>query len=303
MAPQNPDLAKHLVAARRNLPYFVLTVPAIVFFGIFLVYPVLGGFYYSMTNWNGIDQNFKFIGLQNYVTLFHDSYVLEPLANSFVYTFTLTILQNIVSMILAVALDKEIKSKNILRALIFIPALLSPLIVGYIWSFIFAQPLVALGKFLHWPLLINNVLGNPHASLFCAVLVTVWRMAGWTMVVYIAGLQSIPQSLYEAAAVDGSNGWFKFWHITFPLIAPAFTVNMIITMERGFKEFDLLFSLTGGGPGHSSELLSLTIYNESFSNTRAGYGTTIGVLLFVILIVLTLIQLSFFRKREEDVTF
>ncbi len=289
--------------SRQNLPYFLLALPAIVLFAIFMVYPVCGGFYYSLTNWSGIDNHIKFIGLANYITLFKDSYVLEPIINSFKYALVVTIFQNIVSLMLAIALDQQIKSRNLLRALIFIPALLSPLIVGYIWSFIFTQPLAALGRMLNWTFLANNVLGDASTSLYAAMFVTIWRMAGWTMVVYIAGLQAIPQSLYEAAAVDGSGKWYKFRHITFPLIAPAFTINMVITMERAFKEFDLLFSLTGGGPGHASEVIALTIYKESFANFRAGYGTAIGVVLFFILLILTLVQLKFLRKREEDVTF
>jgi raffinose/stachyose/melibiose transport system permease protein len=297
----NPTLRR--ARFRQDFPYILMALPAIVLFAVFVIYPLLGGFYYSLTNWNGIDNHLKFVGLANYFTLFNDRYVLQPIANSFKYAFVVTIFQNIVSLLLAIALDQQLKSKNLLRAFIFIPALLSPLIVGYIWGFIFMQPLAALGKMLNWGFLANNALGNASTSLEAAMFVTIWRMAGWTMVVYIAGLQAIPQSLYEAAAVDGSGEWHKFRHITFPLIAPAFTVNMVITLERAFKEFDLLFSLTGGGPGHASEVIALTIYQESFANFRAGYGTAIGVILFIILVVLTMIQLKFLRKREEDVTF
>jgi raffinose/stachyose/melibiose transport system permease protein len=299
-----------MVPAKRNwLPsmeafqYFYMIVPALILFSIFLFYPVLGGIYYSFTDWNGVDPGHHFIGIQNYVTFFTDFYVLTPLKNSFIFAFVLTIVQNIVSLLLALALNKKLKTKNLLRTVIFIPVLLSSLMVGYLWNYLFTEPIALLGQLLHIEVMGNNLLGNAHTALYAAVFVSVWKMAGWNMVIYIAALQGIPTEIYEASELDGATGWKKFRYITFPLIAPAFTVNMVLTLERGFKEFDLLFSLTQGGPGNSSEIISLTIYRESFEYFRAGYGTTMGVILFLIIIIITLIQLKFLREREEDVVY
>ena len=132
------------------------------------------------------------------------------------------------------------------------------------------------------------------------ILVASWKMAGWYMVIYIAGLQSIDQSLYEAADIDGATGWKKFRMVTFPLLAPSFTINMVLAVERAFKEYDLVFALTGGGPGRSSELVSMTIYNESFTNKRAGYGSALGVVLFLIIVVIKLFQMKVLRRREDN---
>jgi ABC-type sugar transport system permease subunit len=191
------------------------------------------------------------------------------------------------------------RAKGILRTLWFVPVVLSPLVVGYIWRYLFTVPMEELGRFLHIEVLANNLLGNHKTVLMSAVFVNIWRMAGYTMIIYIAALQNISTDIIEASRMDGVFGFRKFINIDFPLIAPAFTINMVLTLERGFKEFDLIFGLTYGGPGNASELISLTIYRESFVNFRAGYGSALGVILFVIISVCTLVQLGFLRRNED----
>lgn len=160
-----------------------------------------------------------------------------------------------------------------------------------------------MGKILGSSVMANNLLGSKDYVLAMGILVATWKMAGWYMVIYIAGLQNIDQSLYEAADIDGATGWKKFRYVTFPLIAPAFTINMVLSVERAFKEYDLLFALTGGGPGRASELISMTIYNESFTNKRAGYGSALGVILFLIIVAITLFQMLVLRRRENDINY
>ncbi|WP_312427056.1 carbohydrate ABC transporter permease [Lacrimispora sp.] len=282
---------------------FFLVLPSIVFYLVFVVYPLLGGIYYSFTDWNGVNAAFHLVGLKNYFTLSGDKYVAEPLKNTFIYAFLSMILLNVLGLVLAVGLDRISKGKNLFRALLFVPAVLSSLVVGYIFSFIFSEPIADLGKSLGIDVIANNLLGSKQYSLYMGVLVGAWKMAGWYMVIYIAGLQNIDQSLYEAADIDGSTGWKKFRYVTFPLIAPAFTINMILSVERAFKEYDLMFALTGGGPGRSSELISLTIYGESFTNKRAGYGSALGVVLFLIIVAITLFQMFILRRRENDINY
>jgi raffinose/stachyose/melibiose transport system permease protein len=278
----------------------VMVLPALSLYLIFQIWPLLGGFFYSLTDWDGITKAYNFIGLNNYITLFHDENVLVPLRNSCVFAFFSMILLNVLGLAFAIGLDREIKGKNFLRALMFLPAMLSPLIVGYIFSFIFSEPVSALGDMLNIEILQNNLLGSQKWSLICCIIGVTWRMTGWYMVVYLAGLQTIPSELFEAADIDGASVWRKFKNITFPLIAPAFTINMVLSVERAFKEYDMVFSLTGGGPGNSSELLALTIYNESFANHRGGYGSAIGIILFIIIVIVTFIQMKFLREREEN---
>lgn len=277
-----------------------MVAPALALYLTFQIWPLLGGFYYSLTDWDGIAQNFNFIGIANYVTLAHDSAVLIPLKNTFIFSFWSTIFLNVFALAFAIGLNREIRAKNLLRACLFLPAMLSPLVVGYIFSFIFSEPVSSLGTFLGSEIMENNLLGSQDWSLAGVVSGATWRMTGWYMVVYIAGLQTIPDELYEAADIDGVSSWGRFSHITFPLIAPAFTINMVLSLERAFKEYDMVFSMTGGGPGNSSELLALTIYNEAFSNHRGGYGSAIGILLFVLIVLLTFIQMHWLRGRENN---
>lgn len=273
----------------------------LILFLIFSTYPVVEGVFFSFTDWDGLNPKFNFIGLQNYKTFFHDFVVLKPLYNTFIYAFWVTVIQNICALALALALNQKFKTKNLLRTFIFVPVVLSSLIVGYIWSYLFTEPIAMLGDMLGIEVMKYNLLGNKATSLAAGIFVSVWKGVGYTMVIYLAGLQNIDKEIKEAALVDGAKGFQHFRYITFPLIAPSFTINIVLVMEGAFKQFDLIFALTGGGPGNSSELLSLTIYRESFEFYRAGYGTTMGVILALIIIVLSLFELVVLRKRENNI--
>jgi raffinose/stachyose/melibiose transport system permease protein len=286
---------------REHLQYGSLSLPAIVLYLVLVIGPLLGAFYYSFTDWDGLAKTYRFIGLNNYYTLFSDKIVLRTFSTTMKYTICLTIFQNVLSLLLAIALNQRIKTRNILRTAIFIVCTLSPLINGYIWSFVYSGPLMSVGKWLGSEMLANNILGSKEGAIYAASFASIWRMAGWTMVIFLAGLQMIPKELYEAADVDGVSPLYKFFHITLPLLAPAITINVVLTFERGLKDFDSIFALTGGGPGDSTLVMALSIYKESFFFSRAGYGTTIGIMLFFLIVVCTLIQLKFLRKREEDV--
>ncbi|MCI8726234.1 MAG: sugar ABC transporter permease [Hungatella sp.] len=287
---------------RRNaaLVEFMLVLPALLLYFVFVVYPLFGGIFYSLTDWDGIRKTFNFIGLKNYIDIIHDSYVLGPLKNTFIYAFFNTIFLNILGLLMAIGAESVRRGRNIFRALLYIPSVLSAILVGFVFNFIFDKSLGTLGKQLGIQVMANNLLGSKSFALAMGILVTSWKSAGWYMVVYIAGLHNIDQSLYDAASVDGVTGWKRFWYVTFPLLAPSFTINMVLAVERSFKQYDLLYALTGGGPGRASELISMTIYNESFTNKRAGYGTALGVILFLIIVAITLFQMKVLRKREED---
>ncbi|MBS6644386.1 MAG: sugar ABC transporter permease [Clostridiaceae bacterium] len=279
---------------------FMIVIPALAFYLLFVIYPLFGGIFYSLTDWNGVSASFNFINIENYIRLFQDKYVLQPLKNTFIYAFFTTIILNILGLAMAVGTETVARGKNVFRALLFIPAVVSSILVGFVFNFFFANVMADLGKAWDIPLLANNILGSTKHSLWMGILVSSWKMAGWYMVIYIAGLQNIDQSLYDAADIDGATSWKRFRYVTFPLLAPSFTINMVLAVERAFKEYDLIFALTGGGPGRSSELISLTIFNESFTNKRAGYGSALGVVLFVIIVVITLFQMKVLRRREDN---
>lgn len=292
---KSPDYIKN------ELSYITLYLPAMVMFLTFTVYPLIQAIYCSFTDWDGLSYTYSLIGLDNYKRLFGDGYIWRTISTTFKYTITVTIFQNLLALLMALALNQAFKTRNILRAMVFIPSILSGLIVGYIWSFLYSDPIMKLGKFLSIPLLANNILSSKDFAIFAAAFVTIWRSSGWTMMIYLAGLQSVPRELEEAAEIDGANVWQCLKSITLPILAPAFTINVILTFERGLKDFDSIFALTGGGPGAATMTMAINIYRESFYFSNAGYGASVGVILFIIIVVLSLIQLKYFRKGEEKV--
>lgn len=297
--------SKMLANSRRTktkyaLLEFSIVIPALAFYLIFVIYPLFGGIFYSMTDWDGISAEYNIIGFKNYINVLKDSHVLEPLKNTFIYAFFTTILLNILGLAMAIGAEHVIHGKNFFRSLLFIPSVLSSIVVGYIFNFIFSNVISEVGEAIGNTVMANNLLGSKQWALAMAILVDSWKGAGWYMVIYIAGLQSIDNSLYEAADIDGATAWQKFRNVTFPLLAPAFTINMVLAAERAFKQYDLVLALTGGGPGRASELISMTIYNESFTNKRAGYGSALGVVLFLIIVAITMFQMKVLRRREEN---
>jgi raffinose/stachyose/melibiose transport system permease protein len=284
-----------------ELAYISLYLPALIMFLVFVVSPLLQAIYISLTDWNGLSKSFNFIGFKNYYTFFKDDYVHHSINATLKYTLTVTIFQNFLALVLALALNNAFHGRNILRAVFFVPSLMSNLIIGFIWSFLFSDPIMKFGKAVGWELLAKNILSSKDFAIFAAAFVTIWRSSGWTMMIYLAGLQNIPKELEEAAAIDGAVYLQRLRHIILPLIAPSFTINFILVFERCLKDFDSIFALTQGGPGNATLVMAINIYRESFFYSRGSYGTTIGVVMFIVIVLLTLLQLKFFRKGEQNV--
>lgn len=285
-----------------KIQYASLYMPALLFYGVFILWPLVKALFYSITDWNGMDNIYAFVGLKNYIRIFSDANVLKTFGTTFKYTITITILCNVLALMLAMALNMKLKTRNVLRAIYFLPNVLSGLIIGFLWSFMFTDPLMKFGKWIGLSALGNNILSSGKWAIFAAAFVTVWRTTGWYMMVYIAGLQGVPNELLEAAAIDGAGAWQRTRHITLPMLAPSFTVNLILAFERGLKDFDSIFALTNGGPGDSTLTIAINIYKQSFFFARAGYGTAIGIMLFLLVATLSLVQLSFLRRSEKNVT-
>lgn len=283
--------------------YTSFLFPALFLYLLFVVYPVGTSFYYSLTNWNGLNPVIQFIGFDNFVRMSEDAEIIEALKTSMIYMFFVAVFQNVIALLLAISADRSIRMKTLFRSIIFIPALLSPLSIGYIWSYIY-QPstgvLNGLLKEVGLTVLTRDWLGNPDYALSMVIFVTLWQFIGVNMLIYLAGLQAVPTSLYEASDIDGTTAWGKFRHITFPLIAPSLTINLVLSAIGGLKMFDLIFVMTGGGPGYATQVLSLAIYKKAFTQGSMGYGTAIAVVLFIIILLITLVQLFFLRRREVE---
>jgi len=278
-------------------------LPALVIFTAFVIYPILGSLYYSLTDWDGLATSLHFVGLANFQQLLSDSTVLINVRNTLVFAVGVMVVQNGVALVLAVILDGFLRRLTFLRVLFLIPAMFSALAIGYTWSYIYSPVFGFLDTFLSkiglagWQ---QDWLGNPHLTLASLVFTNSWEFMGLSMVIFLAGLQAVPAELYEAANIDGTSGWQRFRHITFPLIAPAVTINVVLTMIGSMKTFDLIFVMTNGGPGNASETLALRIYNEAFNLNHFGYATAVGIVMSLFILGLSVLNLRLLRKREVE---
>lgn len=285
---------------RRNLPYILMLLPALVVFTMFFIYPVGKTIQLSFTNWNNYTSDASFIGIQNYLNAVNDSTILTGIRNSLVFTIASVLLQNLISLPVAVILNSRIPFRNGFRTIFFSPAVLSMLVVGYLWSFLLSSSSFGLvnrglGLFGIEPV---NWLGDSSLALWVVIASQVWQWFGYSMIIYLANLQSISPDLYEAASIDGANGFQRFRFITLPGLLPAIQFNIVTGIISGLKVFDIIFSLTGGGPGYSTESI-LTLMYRKFAEGNYGYAAAFGTLFLVISLTLAALLLSFFRRLEK----
>ncbi|KYD27832.1 hypothetical protein B4110_2275 [Parageobacillus toebii] len=284
----------------KNIAIYLMTVPAVLLFAMFHTFPAIQGIFYSFTNWDGLSLTYDFVGLKNYYYLFQDENVLHSYLFTFKFAFVSTVLVNVLSLLIAIGLNEKIKFKNFFRAVYFLPNILSVLIVGYIFNYLFANVLPLLGEKLGIDVLSTNILGNEKLAWIGIVIVAVWQACAFNTILYLAGLQTVPLELYEAASLDGASKWQKFWHITFPMIAPFFTINMVLAMKNFLMVFDQVVALTGGGPGKATQSISLLIYTGGFQGGEFAYQSANAVIYFIVIMIVSIVQIKFLQKREVD---
>lgn len=286
---------------RSYTEFFVFVAPALGFILLAAIIPFIMSLYYSLTKWNGVGKNIKFIGLDNFTELFTtDTGTLQSLLFTLLYGIMNVILTNVIAITLAIVLTQALKSKAVLRAVFFIPNIISLVIIGFIWKFMFTRVFDALYEVTHWPLLQWSWLGNQHLAFISILLVSVWQSVGFYMMIYITGLQSIPSELNEAASIDGVVGLKRFFKITLPLLMPSLTVAFFLTIANSLKVFDIIYTLTFGGPGGATTSITMDIYNEAFVNNRFGYATAKSLLFVVLILLITILQVKFFKSKEVE---
>mgnify|MGYP000411770327 FL=1 len=227
--------------------YYWMAVPAAVIFAVFLYVPFVRGIMYSFTNSQGYG-SCNWIGFQNYFALFRDERVGHAYLFTFLIAIAITVLINVIALFLSVALNGKIACKNGFRAIYFIPYTLAVLVIGYVFKYIFMQPLPELGKALGIGWLSESLLTSERYAWIPIVFLAVWQGVAYSVLIYLAGLQTVDSEVYEAAAIDGVNAWQNFWQITFPLIGPFFTINMVLSLKNSLGAFDQVMALTKGGP-------------------------------------------------------
>jgi raffinose/stachyose/melibiose transport system permease protein len=278
-----------------------LALPGVFALVAFTLVPVVAGGLYAFTAWRGLGDA-HWIGLDNFRQILDDPTTRGALWHTLVFGGALVVLTNAVGLALALGLNRTLKSRNLLRAVFFLPVILSPLAVSYVWQYILdpSGPVnmvlgdVGLGSWQRaW-------LGDPGWALIAVLLVLVWQQSGLTMVIYLAGLQSIPDDLVEASVVDGASSWLRFRRITLPLLRPAFIIASTLTLIFGLRVFDQILGLTGGGPVGATETLATQVWKQSFADGRFGYGAALSIVLTLIIGTLALLQLVVLRRQEPD---
>lgn len=274
------------------VPAVVLTV-GIQYFG------VIAGSVFAFTDWRGIGR-FNFVGIDNFIEAFRSPATLQALWNTLFIAVLFVLLTNAIGLGLAVALNRQLKLRHLLRVLIFLPVVLSPLAVAFVWKFIF-QPNGPLNGFLRVVGLDGTTawLGDPATAIWTIVVVVVWQNIGLTMVIYLAGLANVPPELEEAAAVDGAGGGTRFWRIVFPLLRPTVVIASALTLIQGLRIFDQVLALTGGGPFNATQTLATLVYKETFVNGKFGYGSALSLVLTILITIAAVLQVVLLRQRED----
>lgn len=285
---------------KNKIFYLLLIVPALILYCVALVGPlVFGTFPSSFYDWNLIKGEKAFNGLANYIKLFQDANFLHALLFTVLLAFVSVLLSNVVAFFVAFILDGDIRCKGLIRSFFFIPNIISGVMVAFVWSFIFTSGIPALAEKMNLQSIAEiSWFGNANMSMLAVIIVTTWQSTGFLMMLYVAGLQTIPKDVLEAAKLDGCKGMKKIIKIQLPLLMPTVTINLFVSIAGAFKAFDIPLSLTGGGPANSTQTIALNIYTDAFAAYKTGYASAKSVVLFLIVAVIAFLQLKYTRKRE-----
>lgn len=284
-----------------KIEFGIFVIPVIIFITIAIYIPFFMSSYYSLTEWNGISSTPHFIGFKNFINIFTgDSDFITASMFTVKYSILYIVLINVIALFLAVMLDKKLKTVKVQRAIFFIPYIFSLVVVGFVWKFIFSQGFDSLYRTTGFKIFNWSWLGDPKLAFVSILFVSIWQSVGFYIIIYIAGLQAVPQDALEAATIDGAGAREKFFKITLPMLAPAITTCVFYALVNSIKVFDVILSLTGGGPGGTTYSVTFDIYREAFQNNNYGYGTAKAMLLFGVVLVITMVQLKFFKGREVE---
>jgi len=303
--------ANHIKSKPKHTPiFFLFLLPSVFAFIMVIIIPFIMGIYYSFTDWNAMTgTDVTWVGFKNYIAIFQDLTFLNSFLVTVVYAIISIIILNIVAFLLALLVTSKLKLSSVYRAGFFLPNLIGGLVLGYIWQFIFNNAVPAFGNAISFLWLKDNLfLANRYLALLGIVIVGTWQYAGYIMMIYVASIQGIPDSLLEAAQIDGVNTWQRLRYILFPLVAPAFTISMFLTLVNSFKQFDVNFALTAGGPSGmfmgraimTNEFLALNIYKSAFTYRQLAQGQAKAIIFFIVLVIISVVQVQNNKKREIE---
>lgn len=273
------------------------------FFLVFWIFPILQLFYYSVTNFNGINYDFDFVGMKNYIKIFDNGTLMNSAKNTLIYTAVMVICSNLIGLAVAMLLNMKIRAKGLFRTCAYFPALFSAIVVGFIWSYVYMPGSGMIAGLMNLVGLDGsafNPLGNFKTALYAIAIVEIWKGFGTTMIIYLAGLQTVDESLLEAGRIDGCTEWQLIRKVKLPLISSTITINVILNVIAGLKAFDYSFIMTNGGPGKSTKTLMFQIYEMAFDDQKMGRASAFSVMSFLMIILITVFMLYFLNKREVE---
>ena len=281
--------------------FFIL--PALVIYLLFSIAPFLYTIYYSFTDYTDMNPvNLHLVGLKNYIKVFQTPLMLTAIKNSVIYAILLTGFQTMLGLPLAVILNKKLKTRNLLRAVFFFPAVFSSLIIGYLWNFIMSSSDFGLINNLLHQLGMGTVnFFTSKNALYSVILTQIWQWTGWAMVIYLANLQSISPDLYEAADIDGATGIQKFFRVTLPLMCPSVKIIVVTGLIGGMKVFDIIYSMTSGGPGDATQTVMMVMMKKGISDGFYSTGSAFGVCFFVIVLAISAVVTKLMGKWSEAI--
>lgn len=286
-----------------SAPWWFL-VPAGIFYTFVILIPSGRGVFFSFTDWDGLSDHSNFIGLQNFATFFGDEDAIAAFGHTFFIAVANMLIQNFIGLLLALGVNSQIRSRHFLRVLFFAPAVMTPIVTAYLWRNLLSSDgaVNALLDAVGLGALKQSWLGDPDVVLWSIVFILTWQFAGYSMVIYLAGLQAIPAELYEAGELDGAGGFRQFWSITRPLLAPSITINLTLSIIGGIKIFDQVVGLTGGGPGTASETITSWIVKNAFFLGEFSYAIALAVILTIVVAVISILQYRFLARGEAKMS-
>lgn len=283
----------------KSRTYLGMLIPVVILFFAFNTLPLIIGAFYSFTNYRGYG-SWDFVGLRNYFDLFTDSRVWNSYFFTFKYAIVGTILVNVISLLMGLALNSKIRFKSTLRGIYFVPNILGGLIVGYIFSFIFTYIIPAVGETFNIEWIQNSIFADERYAWIGVLIVGVWQAVAMNTIIYISGLQTIPEDVYEASRIDGAGKFLTFRKITLPLLMPFISINLVLSTKNMLMVFDQIMSLTKGGPAQSTESISYLIYRNGMDGGQFGFQSANAVIFFVLIVTISVIQMRMTGKKEEQ---
>ncbi|MDE7285092.1 MAG: sugar ABC transporter permease [Lachnospiraceae bacterium] len=283
----------------RQRTFLMITIPILALFVCFNTIPLIRGVIYSFTNFKGFGK-YSWVGFRNYIDLFSDARV----GKSYLFTIKLavvtTIVVNVLSLVMALGLNSKIRAKGFFRGAYFLPNILGSLVVGYIFNYFFTYIVPALADMTGIKALGTSILSSPSKAWIGVMIVCAWQAVAMNTIIYISGLQTVPEDVYEAGGLDGATGWKQFKYLTFPLIIPFFSINMVLCVKNFLMVFDQIMALTKGGPAQSTESISYLIYNNGMSGGQFGFQSANAVVFFMVIVIISVAQMKFSGSKEEQ---